>query len=469
MYKKVFSIFLLILSINTGNSQRVVTIDEVHKNILSNSNKSKIIENDFLKSNIQSTFYRISLLPKVSVSVNLPYQRSITEIIQTNGSQKFIERNFLNSSMNLSISQVVPFTGGTLSLSSSLNNALDFNNKISSFSSNWGNISYYQTINGYNSFKWSKKLNPLRIRKNSIDYLKQKLKLKYEVSKLYSETQLIQLKIELIQQNVIKTEKLLFELEEKFKLGRITKIELEQVKIALEQFRGELEVNILQYNSGVEVLKDMIGSAVNEDLYLTPIIQEDFFIDKDLLIKAILDNDFDIEKAIKILEIDSNADKIKKEGAVSVNLQLGLGLNSTASDLSNLYNTPSQSQFITIGTKIPILDWGKARKNYNLAKLEKENLELMLNEEEEEIGEHTNEMMNYKLTLTLQKKSLEKQIQLYKSITEMYEELLKRGRKTVVEYKTHLAESFSIMVEYQKIVNNLYLLKLKIDEINLKL
>ncbi|MFK7060579.1 TolC family protein [Flavobacterium oreochromis] len=408
MYKKVFSIFLLILSINTGNSQRVVTIDEVHKNILSNSNKSKIIENDFLKSNIQSTFYRISLLPKVSVSVNLPYQRSITEIIQTNGSQKFIERNFLNSSMNLSISQVVPFTGGTLSLSSSLNNALDFNNKISSFSSNWGNISYYQTINGYNSFKWSKKLNPLRIRKNSIDYLKQKLKLKYEVSKLYSETQLIQLKIELIQQNVIKTEKLLFELEEKFKLGRITKIELEQVKIALEQFRGELEVNILQYNSGVEVLKDMIGSAVNEDLYLTPIIQEDFFIDKDLLIKAILDNDFDIEKAIKILEIDSNADKIKKEGAVSVNLQLGLGLNSTASDLSNLYNTPSQSQFITIGTKIPILDWGKARKNYNLAKLEKENLELMLNEEEEEIGEHTNEMMNYKLTLTLQKKIIGK-------------------------------------------------------------
>lgn len=88
-----------------------------------------IIENEFKITNIESGFYRISLLPKVSTSISFPYQRSISEVSQSDGSQRFIERNFLNPSMNLNISQIVPFTWGNFSLTSSLNNNRDFNNK----------------------------------------------------------------------------------------------------------------------------------------------------------------------------------------------------------------------------------------------------------------------------------------------------------------------------------------------------
>ena len=48
-------------------------------------------------------------------------------------------------------------------------------------------------------------------------------------------------------------------------------------------------------------------------------------------------------------------------------------------------------------------------------------------------------------------------------------ELLKLGRKTIVEYKAQLIENYNISVDYQRAINNLYLLKLKIDEITLTL
>jgi outer membrane protein len=467
MNKKCLMIFLLFLIAFKIKAQTVITIEEVNKIVMNQSNKVKIIDNNFSRANIESSFYRISLLPKISSSISFPYQRSISEVLQSDGSQKFIERNYLNTSLNLTISQVVPFTGGSVSLSSSMNNSRDFNNNITSFSSNWANISYQQTINGFNSYKWSKKLNYLSIKKDSINYLKEKVRLKYDVSKQYLDIQLIQFKMDLLRADVEKTEKIVIEIEEKYKFGRVIKIEVEQTKIALAQLKSQLEVSELEYLSGIKSLKNKMNDESGTTLILKSVEQVDFVIDKGELIKAIKKNGFDIEKAIKLLGRDANMEKVKKEGAISINLQLGLGLNSSADNFSNLYDTPSQSQFVTIGTKIPILDWGKAQKNYTLEKLEKDNLELAIKDDEKEIVEQIEDLSNYKLSLISQKKSLEAQIRLSRNITEMYEELLKLGRKAIAEYKTQLVESYNIQMQYQKTINNLYLLKLKIDEFNL--
>lgn len=460
----VFFLFFMIFKIK---AQTVVTIDEVNDIVMKQSNKLKIIDNNFSKANIESSFYRISLLPKMSTSISFPYQRSISEVIQSDGSQKFIERNYLNSALNLTISQALPFTGGSLSLSSSLNNSRDFNNKTSNFSSNWANISYQQTVNGFNSYKWNKKLNILYATKDLIAFAKEKLKLKYDVSKLYLETHLIQLKIDLLKADIQKIEGILFELEEKFKFGRIIKIEVDQTKITLEQLKNQLEINELEYLSGIKSLKNIMNDESATTFKLKLVEQEDFIIDKTELKEAIRKNGFELDKIIKLLESDSNIEKVKKEGAISVNLQFGMGLNSSANNFSRLYDTPSQSQFVTIGTKIPILDWGKAKKNYLLAKLEKDNLELDISDKEKKMDEQIEDLSNYKLSLTAQTKSLTEQLKLSKTIKDMFDELLRLGRKTTSEYKTQLVETYNINMQYQKTINSLYLLKLKINEFNL--
>lgn len=464
-HKYITICFLLIVL--KSFSQRVITLDKVYEIVFSNSIEMKIINNNFSKSNIEFGFYRISLLPKISSTISFPYQRSISEVIQSDGSQRFIERNYINSSFNLNISQIVPFTGGTMSLSSSVNGSRDFNNEISSFSSNWANLSYQQTINGFNSFKWNKKINFLNIKKDSLNYIKEKIKLKYDVSKNYLSIQLLQLKSNLIKENIVKTQNILFELEEKLKFGRTIKLEVDQTKITLEQLNRQLEINDLEYKAGIESLKNTMNYKDNDDFILAPAEFEDFLIDKIELKEAIKQNGFELEKTIKLLQSESNIEKIKKEGAISINMQLGMGLNSSSTTFSQLYDTPSQSQFVTIGTKIPILDWGTAEKKYSLAKLEKDNLELTFLENEHKMEEQIENLSNFRLSLLSQIKSLQAQKRLSQEINQMFEELLKLGRKTVTEYKTQIAESYNITVEYQKTVNDLYLLRLKINEMNL--
>lgn len=462
------TIFVCIfLSTVCVRSQQILTIDKVNEIVMSKSNRIKMVYNVFLRNSIENSLYEISLLPKVTSSVTFPYQRSISEVLQSDGSQRFIERNYINSSFNLNVSQPLPFTGGKISVNSSINGSRDFNNNITSFSSNWVNISYQQSLNGYNSFKWTRKINDLNIRKDSIDFLKEKIKLKNEVSEKYLDVYLIQMKIQLLEENINKSEKNVIELEEKFKFGRTIKIEVDQAKVGLEQLKSQLEVHNMEFRSGINELKKYMDYDDQPDFLLQAVVQENYIIDRRELKSAIRNNGFDLEKAIRLLESESNIDQVKKEGAISMNIQFGMGLNSSASQFADLYNTPSQSQFVTIGAKIPIIDWGEAKRKISLAKLEKDYIEYTFKEEEKRIDNQLEEFLNYKESLVAQKKSLAEQLALSKKIMEMFDEMLKLGRKTVTDYKIQLVEYFNINLEYQKTVNNLYLLKLKINEMKL--
>ena len=88
----------------------------------------KIAENNYRIQKIQNDFFRKSLYPNVTLNTSIPYQRSISEVTQPDGTLKFIERNYINSNSTINISQVLPFTGGTINLSNSINYSRDFNN-----------------------------------------------------------------------------------------------------------------------------------------------------------------------------------------------------------------------------------------------------------------------------------------------------------------------------------------------------
>ena len=124
-----------------------------------------------------------------------------------------------------------------------------------------------------------------------------------------------------------------------------------------------------------------------------------------------------------------------------------MGLNSAANNFDNLYDSPAQSQFVTIVTKIPILDWGKAKSNYAIAKIEKQNMECELQDQEKKINEQIDELSNYHLSLKSQISSLTMQSKLSNSVSEMLFELLKLGRKTIAEYKVQLVENFNLTIE----------------------
>ena len=63
--QNLFIIALVLLLFKVNAQTKILTIDEVNEIALNQSNRVKMINNDFTKSKIESSFYRISLLPSI--------------------------------------------------------------------------------------------------------------------------------------------------------------------------------------------------------------------------------------------------------------------------------------------------------------------------------------------------------------------------------------------------------------------
>jgi outer membrane protein len=462
-------LFFILITINCLSLYGQNTVDiDFFFNSIDNSYSYKITENEYRIQKIQNEFFRKSLLPKANLDFSFPYQRSISDVTQPDGTIKFLERNYLNSNAILNVSQAIPFTGGTISLSNSLNYSRDFNNNYTNFSSNWVNLSFQQPINGYNGYKWNKKINHLVKKKDSIEYSKNIIRLKYEIAKAYIDAENAQEKSVLLKENINKFEILLSEFDEKYKRGRVIKTDVEQIELTLTKLKGYLKANSVEYESLLNQLKRKANIELQDSVTLKNVEEIDYIIDKEELIKKMEENGFNIEWKINELQTDANLEKIKKEGSISLNLQAGIGLNSSANEFSQLFNTPRQTQFLTFGIKVPILDWGISKDKTQIAFIERENLKYKLEQEKSKNVQVIEEVVNYYWSLKYQIQSLKQQIELSNKLTNDYYDLMVSGRKTIPEYKNQIYENINLSVEYEKLKNNLYLLKIKINEFYLK-
>lgn len=465
LHKKIPILFFITIT-NMFFSQKYLDVNFFMERI-NTSNSSTIIENDYAQKKLQNKLFYKELLPKVSMNISMPYQRSISDVLQPDGTTRYFERNFINATQNLSISQIIPFTGGTVSLSNSINYSRDFNNNINNFSSNWVSISYQQSINGFNSYKWNKKIKRIEFQKDSLDYLKEKSKLKTEIAKIFTEATLSQIKIDITEKNIEKTNNILKEYEEKYRFGRVISSEVEQIKITLEQLKGLKTTNELELESLLEHLLDETNTEIEDSIILKPIEEEIFDINKSDLLMAMDKNGDMLDETLSLLKIDANIEQIKKEGGIKINLNLGMGANSSSQEFNQLYQNPSQSQFATIGANIPIIDWKANKDKIKIAELEKENIKLKIQEDRHHKEEKINEIIKYYWALVHQLSSIKKQIILSDKILTDTNQLLTLGRKTITDYKIQLYENYSLSVELQKIINNLFLIKLQIEEIKL--
>ena len=117
--------------------------------------------------------YRAGFLPNLTFNATLPdLNRSIERLTLPDGSDAFVERKLINSRLNMELNQNIGFTGGSIFMNTELQR-IDImgNNAQTNYLSNPVSIGFRQPINGYNSFKWEKIIEPLRFEESKKEYL----------------------------------------------------------------------------------------------------------------------------------------------------------------------------------------------------------------------------------------------------------------------------------------------------------
>ena len=157
----------------TLNMQQVVALAQ-ENSISAMSNR-----NTFASQYWSYRSYKAELLPSLNLSANIAqFNRSLVALQDYNTGAISYRPNYnLSNDATLYLSQNVPWTGGTVSLSTSLSRLDQYSPaRLTTYYAQPIYLSYMQSLWGYNRFKWSKQTQYLRANGFPL-YLKSELQL----------------------------------------------------------------------------------------------------------------------------------------------------------------------------------------------------------------------------------------------------------------------------------------------------
>ena len=379
MGQKLLMHFLLLMVFNYSKAQektRILTFERIIEITKNQSPDGLVAKNKYLGSYWRYKSYKAAYMPMLTLDGTLPnINRSISKITLADGSEIFQEQKSSDYSLQMSLSKTIGLTGGQLFVNSGIER-LDINKDsiVTSYLSNPITIGYRQPIFNYNSYKWERKIEPIRYNEAQKEYLEDMEQLSVKATGLFFDLLDAQIRAKIAKINQANNDTLYKIANGRYNLGKIAENELLQLELSLlnsnlqvEQTRNDIEVNLFK-------LKSFLGIKDNEKFELIiPYEIPDFKIDiKKAVDEARNNSSESLAFERKILEAKSSVNKAKMENRFNANLYALYGLTQSAFEFDNVYKNPQDQQQLSLGIQIPVLDWGLAKAKIKVAESNEE-------------------------------------------------------------------------------------------------
>jgi len=328
--------------------------------------------------------YRADLLPEVSFSATLPgYYRQYSPYMNENGSYSFVRNNHLQINGELSVSQNIWLTGGTLSLNTKLDYYRDLDNRGSNrFMSIPVAVTLSQPVFGVNNFKWSRKIEPVRYDEAKAAFLSATEEVAMTAISHYFTLLMARENVAISRQNLDNATRLFEVAREKRAMGQISENDLLQMELNLLDARSELTDRESSLKSAMFSLRSFLGYDENTDIM--PVVPGDVpsvqLTYADALDRALANNKFARNMRRRQLEADYAVAKAKGN-LRQITLFAQVGYTGTADRFSPAYSNLRSNQVVEVGVKIPLIDWGKRRGNVKVAESNRRVVESRLRQE----------------------------------------------------------------------------------------
>ena len=319
--------------------------------------------------------FRADLLPEVNLTGTLPnYNKSYNTYQNSDGSYSFVRNNTLGLSGELSIDQNLWFTGGKLSLTSSL----DYIKQLGAggnkqFMSVPVSLQLTQPIFGVNSLKWNRRIEPVRYAEAKAAFITATETVTMKTITYFFNLLLAKENLSTTRQNKQNSDRLYEVAIAKRKMGQISENDLLQLK--LNSLQGKADVTEAESNLNAKMFQLRSFLGLSEDKSLNPVVPEsapDIKMEySSVLDKALGRNSF--AQNIRRRQLEADYEVATARGNLrSVDLFASVGYTGQNHELSSAYRDLLDNQIVQVGVKIPILDWGKRRGKVRVAKSNRE-------------------------------------------------------------------------------------------------
>lgn len=319
--------------------------------------------------------FRADLLPEVNFTGTLPdYKKSYSPYQNSDGSYSFVRNNTFGLTGQLSVDQNIWFTGGKLSLTSSL----DYLKQLGSggqkqFMSVPVSLELTQPIFGVNNLKWNRRIEPVRYAEAKASFISATEEVTMKTITYFFQLLLAKEALATAQQNKTNADRLYEVAIAKRKMGQISENDLLQLK--LNALQGKADVTEAESNLNAKMFQLRSFLGVSEQEVLNPVLPAsvpDIKMEYDRVLgKALERNSFAQNIRRRQLEADYEV-AIAKGNLRSIDLFASVGYTGQNHEFSSAYQDLLDNQIVKVGVKIPILDWGKRRGKVKVAKSNRE-------------------------------------------------------------------------------------------------
>ncbi len=322
--------------------------------------------------------YKADYLPSLWMTSNPSFSRTINAVTMQDGSMKYVEQNYLNTDMSLSLQQRVSLTGGTISLESSLSRMDMLNDKSFSWKSVPVNLSYSQSLFGYNSFKWQRRTEPLRYKEAKRNYVEtMELVAARAVDKFFALAK-AQSNYRSACQNYANADTLYHYAQGRYEIGTITENEMLQLginRLNEETNRMDAQISMKECELDLRSFLGLLDGDSLPEIRMESYVPE-FIINESEALQLAHANSADmISLKRRKIEAESAVSQAKANAGLKADIYMRFGLTQTADNFDNVYRNPLDQQSVSVGISLPILDWGRGRGRIRVAKSQRDLVE----------------------------------------------------------------------------------------------
>ncbi len=358
-----------------GKAQQVITLDL--KKTIHIANDSSLeafrVRNLYLSGYWEYRSFQAGRLP--SLSLYLTPAKYNRDIIQRYDYEQNLDvyrsQQSFFSYGNLSIQQNFDLTGGTFYVNSELSYLRNFGEtKYTQFSSVPIRIGYSQNLIGYNSFRWEKKIEPLKYEKAKKALLYNMENVAEQATSYFFALAMAQAEYKLAQDNLNSCDTLYRMGELRHQLAGISKADLLTLKLEVVNAQN----NLLTIGSGMKRAMFSLASFLN--------LPKDTEIALELpgkpgkltvtaaeaLEHARRNNPDFLQQQQNVLEAEQGLDRARRQRHFEANVNASIGFNQVADNFKDAYVQPMRQDMVSVGVTIPLVDWGVRKGRYNMAK-----------------------------------------------------------------------------------------------------
>ncbi|MCD8079444.1 MAG: TolC family protein [Bacteroides sp.] len=379
-------IFLIFLTSQArAQDERPITLEEAIDLARTQSVDAAVALNELKTAYWEYRTFRADLLPEMNFTGTLPnYNKSYNAYQQEDGSYTFVRNNSLGLSGHLSIDQNIWFSGGTLSLTSSLDfiNQLG-NNSYKQYMSVPVGVQLTQPVFGVNHTKWNRRIEPVRYVEAKAAFLTATEQVTMNAIAYFFNLLMAKEQLGTARQNQLNADRLYEVAQAKRQMGQISENELLQLKLAALNAQANLTQAESTLNARMFQLRAFLG--LSEQDILDPVIPgkvPDLEMVYDVVLeKALARHSF--AQNIRRRQLQADYEVATARGNLrSIDLFANFGYTGRGNHLSSAYRDLLDNQIVEVGVTIPLVDWGKRKGKVQVAKSNREVVMSRIRQEE---------------------------------------------------------------------------------------